>query len=150
MPLEYANPQIIVQNTILNGPTIIPGDLTSPLYAVGSGSVQINVSSSVITSGSHERLRQLVHFVDQGPTIGQATFYKQVINPGMFPTTASWCLDAGFTQKFVEQRVVWANNVITQSIWQIWDDNGNPSEMITDVITYVSGIFESSRTRTIG
>ena len=115
------------------------------------GAINIAVSSSVITSASHETLRQLIHFIDEGPTAGGSSFYKQVLPAGaVFPKTASWFMDSGYTQKVVEQFVTWQGVVVSQSIWQMYDPTGAiVLATVTDTTSYVSGIFEFKTTRVI-
>jgi len=108
---------------------------------------------SGLTPAEHQTLRQLIHFIDQGPGDGFASgAYKEILpNGSPFPTSMTWYLDAGKTQKLVEKLVTYnANQVPTTIVWNMYDEDGATIiHTVTDTIVYTNNVFESNRTRSI-
>ena len=106
-----------------------------------------------ITAGEHEILRQLVHFLDEGPGDGFASGAVRITNPSgsAFPTSIVWYLDSSLTTKLVEKIIVYnASQVPTTITWNMYDETGlTIIHTVVDTFTYVNNIFESSRVRTI-
>lgn len=132
-------------------------DETNP----GSGNSGYTLSEilsggSGLTADQHKVLRQLIHFIDEGPAEGFASgAYKEVLPTGNpFPTSIIWWESSGKTQKIVEKLITRsggaATNVKPTPIkWKVYDTDGTTVLWtITDAIVY-SGIVESTRTRTI-
>jgi hypothetical protein len=108
-------------------------------------------SGSGLSEAAHKALRQLIHFIDDGPGHGFASgAFKETVG-GVFPTAETWFV-VGSTPpagKIVELLTTWASAKITQEIWRIYDTDGSTVlATVTDAITY-SGVFETTRTRTI-
>lgn len=107
---------------------------------------------SGITADEHETLRQLIHFIDEGPGHGFGdTTFKVVLPTGdPFPTSITWYLDQANTVKLVEQLITYNNNNFPSIIeWNMYASDGSTIiHTITDTITY-SSAFESTRTRTV-
>lgn len=104
---------------------------------------------SGITAAEHKALRQLIHFISDGPAEGFASGAYKEITGTVFPTAIVWYVDSGKTDKIVERLVTWSGSVATVDKWKIYDTDGSTVLWtISDAITY-SGIFEVSRTRTI-
>lgn len=104
-----------------------------------------------ITEEEHKVLRQLIHFIDDGPAEGFTSgAYKETLPAGdPFPTSEIWYTNSGKTDKIVELLTTWTGVNITQEKWKIYDTDGSTVLWtITDAISY-SGVFETSRTRTI-
>lgn len=105
-----------------------------------------------ITPAQHETLRQLIHFIDQGPGDGFASgAFKEILPTGNpFPTSVTWYLDVTKTKKLVEKFIFYnANNFPTIISWNMYDFDGvTIVHNVTDTITY-STAFESTRVRTI-
>jgi hypothetical protein len=105
-----------------------------------------------LTPDEHETLRQLIHFIDEGPGHGfAATAYKIVLPTGNpFPTSMTWYLDAGLTIKLVDKLITY--NAMKFPIvleWRMYDTDGvTIIHTVTDTITY-SSAFESTRTRMV-
>jgi len=125
--------------------TLIRGALSDTTGAGSSG-------ASGITEGAHQSLRQLIHFIDQGPTVGFATgAYKEILpaaNP--FPTSEIWYTSAAKTEKIVELSITRGSGQkpITET-WEMFDTDGSTVvETVVDNISY-SGPWELDRTRTI-
>lgn len=105
-----------------------------------------------ISPYTHETLRQLIHFIDEGPGDGFASGAFKTITPiGAFlPTSVVWYVDSGMTQKIVEETIVWSGIVPITITWKVYNTDGvTVAHTVSDSITYVNNIFETSRTRTI-
>lgn len=108
--------------------------------------------SGGISASQHETLRQLIHFVDEGPGDGFASgAYKEVLpiaNP--FPTSMIWYLDSSKNKKLVEKLLSYNSNGFPTTItWNMYDADGvSILHTVVDTISYVNG-FETTRTRTI-
>ncbi len=105
-----------------------------------------------LTPTEHQTLRQLIHFIDQGPGDGFASgAYKEVLPLGSpFPTSIIWYLDVTKTKKLVEKTITYAINKFPSTImWQMYDYDGvTVIHTVTDTITYNTA-FEATRTRAI-
>lgn len=109
-----------------------------------------------LTISGHRTLRQLIHFIDNGPAEGFASgAYKETLpsaNP--FPTTVTWWESSSKSKRIVEKTITrsggGASNVApTPIVWDIYDTDGTTKlATVSDAVTY-SGVFETSRTRTI-
>jgi hypothetical protein len=122
------------------------------------------VQNEIITGGSgisldgyvskqqHKTLRDLIHFIDQGPGDGFASgAYKEILPTGNpFPTSVIWYLDVGKTKKLVEKFITYnANKFPTVIQWNMYDTDGvTLIHTVNDAITYDTA-FESNRVRTI-
>ncbi len=105
-----------------------------------------------LTPTQHQTLRQLIHFIDEGPGDGFASgAFKEVLPTGSpFPTSITWYLDVAKTKKLVEKFVTYnAQHFPTNIHWNMYDTDGvTIIHTVIDAITY-SSAFESTRTRTI-
>jgi len=107
------------------------------------------VSAGGLTEGAHRVLRQMIHFIDNGPAEGFASGAYRETTGAVFPTAIIWYTDSGKTDKIVEKNITWVGVNPTVIEWKIYDDDGSTLlATVSDAITY-SGIFETSRTRTI-
>ena len=106
-------------------------------------------AASGITEDEHRVLRQLIHFIDDGPAEGFLSgAYKETIGT-IFPISEIWYEDNTKTKKIIELLTTWSGVLITQEQWKIYSIDGiTIKSMITDTINY-TGIFENSRTRAI-
>ena len=102
----------------------------------------------------HSNVRDLIHFIDEGPACGFASgAFKEVIG-GTFPTQIIWWESAAKLKKIVEKNITRSgggatNTTPTPIEWKMYDTDGVTVKCtVTDAITY-SGAFEVSRTRTI-
>jgi len=108
-------------------------------------------SSSGITAEQHKALRQLIHFIDEGPAEGFASgAYKETLpSADPFPTSIIWWESSGKTQKIVELSITWSGAFATVMEWKVYDEDGTTLlATVSDAISY-SGAFETTRTRTI-
>lgn len=119
-------------------------------------SARVTVIEAVkLNASDHAALRQLAHFIDEGPGGGFASGAVRVDSPSghPFPDRATWYADATMTAKLVEQVVTRAANVaqITTSTWTIYAEDGvTPLESVTDSFTYEGASpYPLTRTRTI-
>jgi len=105
-----------------------------------------------ISPFDHEIIRQLIHFIDEGPGDGFASgAYKVTLpSPSVFPTSIIWYTDNTEAYKIVEQTIIWTGIVPTTITWQVYMEDGvTVAHTVSDSITYTNNIFESTRTRTI-
>jgi hypothetical protein len=117
---------------------------TIPIVPSGTG--------QFLTPQEHQTLRQLIHFVDEGPGDGFASGAFKVISPAssVFPASVIWYEDNTMTKKIVEQLIVWSGVVPLTITWNVYNVDGvTIAHTVSDSITYTSTIFEHTRTRTI-
>lgn len=114
----------------------------------GVGKFNLRTGGSGITEAQHKALRDLIHFINDGPADGWASgAYKEVVGT-VFPTSEVWWTSSGKTHKIVSLDTTWTGAVPTQEVWKIYDSDGSTVLVtVTDVISY-TGIFETHRTRT--
>ena len=114
----------------------------NPNSAAGSG----------VTETQHRALRALIHFIDDGPTLGFASgAYKETLPAGsLFPTLCTWWESSAKAEKIVELTVVRNTNQTPKTEeWKVYGVDGTTVlETVTDTFTY-QGIVELTRTRTI-
>lgn len=107
-------------------------------------------SGSGLGEAAHKTLRQLIHFIDDGPAGGFASgAYKETAPTGPFPTSEIWWESSSKLKKIVELTTTWAGVKIMTEVWEVYDTDGSTVlTTVTDAIVY-SGVFETNRTRTI-
>jgi len=119
--------------------------------SAGSGTTwsQLGTGGSGITAAQHAALRQLIHFLDDGPGAGFASgAYKETFYSGALITQEIWWEDNTKTQKIVQLDVTYTGSLPTTEVWQMYDTDGvTVLVTLTDVITYNGGL-EITRTRT--
>lgn len=100
----------------------------------------------------HQALRQLIHFIDEGPAQGFSSgAFKEILpEESVFPTQVIWWTSVAKTHKIVEKISTWnLDNNPTSIQWRMYASDGvTVAATITDTITY-SGPFELNRVRTI-
>lgn len=111
---------------------------------------ELLTGSGGLTENAHKILRQLIHFIDDGPAEGFTSgAYREVTNPGTAPTAIIWWESSSKLKKIVELGLTWSGVTVTQEQWKVYDTDGSTVlATVTDAISY-SGIFETNRTRTI-
>lgn len=118
----------------------------------GGAPIDLTVGGSGLSEAQHRTLKQLIHFIDSGPAEGFASgAYREILpSAGPFPTSEIWWTSAAKTHKIVELTITRnANQTPDTEEWEIYDSDGTTVlATVTDAISY-SGIFETSRTRTI-
>jgi hypothetical protein len=106
-------------------------------------------SGTGLTESQHRTLRQLIHFIDDGPAEGFATGAYKETTGTVFPTSAVWWESAAKLKKIVSVDVTWTGVVPTQEVWKMYAEDGiTVLVTVTDTIVH-TGIFETSRTRAI-
>lgn len=120
------------------------------IVAYVGGTVYSLITGSGLTAEQHKVLRQLIHFIDDGPAEGfPSGCYKETTPAGPFPTLEVWYESSAKLKKITQLTTTWLGAKITQEQWKVYDTDGSTClATVTDSITY-SGVFESSRTRTI-
>jgi len=130
---------------------------------VGDGTIGIEdagddilVTSSALASREHKRLRDLIHYIDQGPADGfDSGAFKEILPAGStFPTSVIWYTDSGKTKKIVEKLIERSSGGATNTkptpiTWIMYAENGvDVVAKVIDSITY-SGVFEHQVERKI-
>lgn len=109
--------------------------------------------SAGISETTHRTLRQLIHLAEEGgPFEGFASGAYQETLPAAdpFPTSIIWWTDNTKVDKIVEETITYnSNKTIATDEWKVYDTDGSTVlATVTDTISY-TGVFETSRTRTI-
>jgi hypothetical protein len=108
-------------------------------------------SGSGISEAQHRALRQLIHFIDNGPAEGftSGAYRETLPSASVFPTSIIWWESSGKTKKIVEKLITYTGAFPTTIEWNIYDTDGSTKlATVSDAISY-SGAFETHRTRTI-
>jgi hypothetical protein len=106
-------------------------------------------SGTGLSAATHQALRQLIHFIDNGPANGFASGAYRENTGTVFPTAIIWYDDNTKVKKLVEKLITYTGSFATTIQWKMYDTDGSTVlATVTDVIT-LSGSFEASRTRTI-
>lgn len=104
-----------------------------------------------LSAEQHRVLRQLIHFIEEGPAGGFTSgAYKETLPSGdPFPTSVIWWESSSKLKKIVERTITWTGVTPTTDEWKIYDTDGSTLlATVSDAISY-SGVFETTRTRTI-
>lgn len=104
-----------------------------------------------LTESAHRTLRQLIHFIDDGPAEGfPSGAYKETLpSASIFPTSVIWWESSSKLKKIVEKTITWTGVNASPIVWKMYDTDGSTVlATITDAISF-SGVFETTRTRTI-
>jgi hypothetical protein len=135
---------------------VINGELR---YVTGVGfrffeeGVEKGLSGTGITEAQHKTLRQLIHLAEEGgPFEGftSGAYQETLPSANPFPTSFIWWTSSAKTAKIVEETVAYnSNKTIATDEWKVYAIDGSTVlATVTDAIAY-SGVFETSRTRTI-
>jgi hypothetical protein len=130
----------------------IGNNLDTNIFILPTLTPASGTGGSGITSSEHETLRQLIHFIDEGPGDGFLSGAYKVILPqsSPFPTSVIWYEDDTMSQIIISKMLVWSGPVPTNIIWQIYNTDGvTVAHTVSDSIAYNNMIFESTRVRTI-
>jgi len=110
---------------------------------------QLATGGSGLTPDGHKILRQLIHFIEDGPAEGFASGAYRETTGTVFPTAVVWYETSGKTKKIVERLITWTGANPTTDQWKVYDSDGTTVLwIVTDTISY-SSPFETSRTRAI-
>lgn len=144
---------IVIQNDSSNDETVaVSRDASNNMTfkdGVTSGTKTLTDLLDKITADQHKALRQLIHFIDNGPAEGFSSgAYREVVGT-VKPTAVVWYTDSGKADKIVEKNIIWTGVNPTTIEWKMYAVDGSTVlATVSDAVTY-SGIFETSRTRTI-
>jgi hypothetical protein len=113
----------------------------------GNSITDVNQQFAPVTSENHEAIRQLIHFIDDGPTTGDTL--RRETTGTVFPTAIVWYHTVDVTEvKLVEKLITWTGVNPTTIVWKLYDDSETLLVTITDTISYTD-VFETGRTRVI-
>lgn len=113
--------------------------------------VEKGLTGSGLSESEHSALRQLIHFIDDGPAEGFVSgAFKELLPEGnIFPTTITWYESSDKSQKIVERTITWSGARIVTDHWEMFDTDGTTLlAYVTDSYVY-SGIMPYQVTRTI-
>lgn len=156
-PDRSPGPRIEEKLTLTNEGEVAdaPGDVvfngTSFVMRDATGTFDPRTGSGGISEAQHKTLRQLIHFIEEGPAEGFASgAYKETLPSGaVFPTSIIWWESSSKLKKIVERTLTWTGANLTTDEWKVYDTDGSTVlATVTDGISY-SGVFETTRTRTI-
>lgn len=106
-------------------------------------------TGSGLSEAQHEALRQLIHYINSGPTESTLSGAFREIVGGTFPTSVIWYEDNTKVDKIVELNLTYTGINPTTEEWKMYDTDGSTVLVtVSDAVTY-SGVNETSRTRTI-
>lgn len=102
-----------------------------------------------LTPATHETLRQLIHFLDDGPGAGFLSGAVKVTGySGALVTSEVWYEDGTLTTRYVDLAVTYVGALPSVEVWRMYAPDGvTVTATLTDVIAY-SGALETQRTRT--
>lgn len=125
-------------------------DITNP-GTDGKGYTLTEVLAGIggLTETGHKVLRQLIHWIPDGPGDGFSTSpYKEIVWSGAFKDSEIWWESSDKLKKLFEHTMTWTGVNKTGEIWTLYKTDGSsPHARATDAITY-SGVFPQTRTRT--
>lgn len=136
------------------GATVVgfdPTGLTITNSITVEGAIK-DIDANAVTFTNHPLLRQLIHFIDEGPADGFASdAFKETTPIGvMLPTYVAWYEDNTKLKLIVDQTIMWDGIVPITITWQVYKTDGvTVAHSVSDSITYANNIFEHTRTRTI-
>jgi hypothetical protein len=114
-----------------------------------SNTTWTQLASSGISPTQHKALRQLIHFIDNGPAEEFASGAYRETTGTVFPTAIIWYDQAGVgKKKIVSKETSWSGPFPATITWKMYDASETLLATVTDVLTY-GGPFETSRIRTI-
>jgi hypothetical protein len=146
-------PQTTASNDLVVGvERDLSGNLVLKDGVSGTKTLAQLVGGTGVTESAHKTLRQLIHFIEEGPAEGFASgaYSETLPSASPFPTSQTWYTSSAKTHKIVDETVTYnSNRTIATDQWRIYDTDGSTVlATVTDTVSY-SGIFETSRTRSI-
>ena len=106
-------------------------------------------SGGGLSTAGHKALRDLIHFIDDGPADGFASGAHKVTTGTVFPSAEVWWESVSLIKKVVSLDITWSGVVPATEVWKVYDTDGS-TVLVTVTDTIVSSsIFESTRTRVI-
>jgi len=135
--------------------TVISRDDVDMTFKDGNNTTPVTLTALIAGTGgltptAHRLLRQLIHFIDDGPAEGFASgAYKETTYSGIKATAEVWWESGSKLKKIVSLDTTWTGIKKTTEVWKVYDTDGSTVlATVTDTITY-SGLKETSRTRVI-
>jgi hypothetical protein len=110
-----------------------------------------------LTPDQHKALRQLIHFLDDGPGAGFAAgpYYKEITFTNLvFPIDITWYEDSGKTKMIFKKEIVRSGGAATLVAptpirYYVYKSDGTSwAARAVDTITY-SGVIEQHRSRAV-
>lgn len=104
-----------------------------------------------ITPEQHAALRQLIHFISEGPaeTFASGAYKETLPAADPFPTSVIWWTSVAKLHKIVEMTITRnPNKSASVVVWKVYSAADVLLATVTDTISY-SGPHETSRTRAI-
>lgn len=107
----------------------------------------ITSASSGISSDDHKTLRQLIHFINEGPGDGfYSNPFRETVG-GNFPTRITWWSDSNKTIRLFQTEITRSGIYpVTQNYKMYATDGVTVSSQASDTIFY-QGAFETARSR---
>jgi len=142
--------RIVFKCTLDAGDTLVYVDSHGFNVLNSTGSLKTASAITGISVDEHKILRQLIHFLPDGPgdDFASAPYKETLPASDPFPTSITWWTSSSKLIKLVEKAITYnSNKTIATIVWSIYDAAGALIIQATDTISY-SGIFEISRTRT--
>ena len=137
----------------------VPGKTVLARINSATGAFEVSGDAGVtwglpFNTTQHEQLRQLIHFIDDGPAEGFATgSYNEITPAGSpFPTSCIWYTSSAKTSKIVEENATWnSDGTVATDVWKMYATDGSTViATVTDTYSYTGGNFLTpKRTRTI-
>lgn len=134
--------------------TVIARENADMLFKDGNNTTYVTLTQLLgggggLTEAAHEALRQLIHFIDNGPAENFASGAYREMTGTVFPTAIIWYDKAtAGKKKIVEKDITWTGVLPTTIAWKIYDASETLLVTATDTVTY-SGVFETSRVRVL-
>lgn len=112
------------------------------------GPITLTEINAKINVTQHKALRDLIHFIDDGPCEGFATgAYQETTWSTYFKTAVVWYDKSGAgKKKIVEKLITWTGMNATTKVWKMYDAAETLLVTVTDTLTY-SGYQISSKSR---
>jgi len=106
----------------------------------------------LLSEVAHRALRQLIHFLDEGPAHGFSGPLTKTVTGTVFPTLIEWKDSGGnnvFTKTITRSGGGATNLAPTPIVYRVYASDGTTVlATASDAVTY-SGAFETGRTRTL-
>lgn len=153
-PQEFPGPQLEDKTIYYDQYGTLPSEKGSVVYSDGYFYFRDGYEIyTPLSARKHENLRQLIHFIDDGPTQSFSNgSFREILPLGdPFPTQVVWWESSSKIRKILETNITRNANKMPYIIeWVLFDSDGTTIlESVTDNITYINGVFEQGRTRTI-
>lgn len=131
--------------------TLVAGPGLIALDGGPGGLLQIQATPllGTLTEDQHKTLRQLIHFIDDGPGDGFVLSPFKEVTGFPFETQVTWWETALKVRRIYQSEITRSDGwlPVTQSYKVFALDGITVAARATDVITYVSGCFETFRSR---